>query len=269
MVVQQEVRLVFSIRAEILTLGRELLIGKTLNTNAHWIAQQLTMMGLQVEGIHVATDSVGAIESAISYALGKHPDVLIITGGLGPTYDDLTLDGLSSALQRPKACNGAALEQIEKKYRSLALKMTPPRTKMAYMPEGSTPIPNPKGTAPGVFIEYLGTMIFSLPGVPCEMTEMFIWVAQRIGEGGSNEAFLESSVTVEGVPESSMAPIIDEWREAYPDIYIKSHPSGGEGRPTILVHLSTTGKGQNPALRLEKARDAFMKMVDCHRKSKV
>jgi molybdopterin-biosynthesis enzyme MoeA-like protein len=223
-------------------------------------------MGLQVDRIVVATDLVGHISDAILDSLQRHPDILIITGGLGPTYDDLTLDGLSSALQIPKACNRAAMEQVESKYKSLGLEMTPPRKKMAMMPAGATPILNARGSAPGVFIESSGTMIFCLPGVPCEMTEMFrSWVAKTIKERGEGGQFFEATLVVEGMPESSIASIIEEWLRGNRGIYLKSHPSGGEGRPTILIHFSITGNDRaDLGRRLESGKKVFATMVKSH-----
>lgn len=255
-----------AIRAEILTLGRELLTGKTLNTNASWIAAQLTSKGISVERIVVTPDSVDQISTAIRDSLQRHPDVLVTTGGLGPTYDDLTMDGLASALNIPKETNGEASEQVESSYRSLGLEMTPARRKMAMMPSGATPLPNEKGTAPGLFMESRGTMIFCLPGVPSEMTDMFCsGVLPVLKERGRGGYFLETSLLVEGMPESSLAPLIEAWIPESRGVYLKSHPSGGEGKPTITIHLSISGKDRTAAeRRLKSAKTAFGAMVKSH-----
>lgn len=255
-----------AIRGEILSLGRELLIGKTVNTNASWIAAQLTSMGIDVLRIVVAPDSVDQISAAIRDSLQRQPDMLITTGGLGPTYDDLTVEGLASALSVPKCMNSDAMGQVESRYRSLGLAITPSRMKMAILPQGSVPIPNKLGTAPGIFIQSSGTMIFCLPGVPEEMKGMFrSWVAKVLRERFGTAAFLETSLVVEGMPESSMAPIIEEWIPISQGVYLKSHPSGGEGKPTILVHLSIRGSDKERMARvMESARNAFESMVECH-----
>ncbi len=256
-----------TIRAEILTLGRELLIGKTINTNASWIAGQLTSLGISVERITVVTDTINQISGAIADSLQRRPDVLLTTGGLGPTYDDLTADGLSSALHLPKETNRVALEQVAARYRSIGLEMTPARAKMAMMPPGSTPIPNETGTAPGIFMESAGAMIFCLPGVPGEMTRMFdSWVSRVLRERAGPASFLETTLLVEGMPESSLAPLIDEWGPRGRGVYLKSHPSGGEGKPTILVHLSIAGKDRAAMSRqLSSARSSFAALVRRHR----
>lgn len=256
----------FTIRAEILTLGRELLIGKTVNTNASWIAGKLTSLGISVERIVVVPDTVSQISAAISDSIQRHTDIIVTTGGLGPTYDDLTTDGLASALRLPKESNRIALERVEAKYRSSGLGMTQARQKMAMMPPGSTPIPNEVGTAPGIFIESSGAMIFCLPGVPGEMTHMFdSWVSKTLKEKTGNALFLEEALVVEGMPESYLAPLIDEWNPKGRRVYLKSHPSGGEGRPTILVHLSIIGGDRAGMVNdMKSARNAFEALVKSH-----
>jgi nicotinamide-nucleotide amidase len=257
---------VFTIRAEILTLGRELLIGKTVNTNASWIASQLTSLGISVERVVVVPDTVGQISGAIMDSIQRHPDVLITTGGLGPTYDDLTVDGLASALRLPKERNRMAMEQVEARYRSLGLGMTPARQKMTMMPIGSTPIPNEEGTAPGIFIETSGTMVFCLPGVPSEMTHMFdSWVLKTLRGRTGRASFLEETLVVEGMPESSLAPLIDEWMPRGRGVYLKSHPFGGEGKPMIIIHLSLAGRDRAGMIRdMKYARNAFEAIMKGH-----
>ena len=254
------------IKAEILTLGREILIGKTVNTNASWIASQLTSMGFSVERIVVAPDSVAEISAALTDSLQRHADVLIVTGGLGSTYDDLTVDGLASALKVPKEINDRALGMVRNRYESLGLDMTPLRKKLAIMPEGSKPLRNESGSAPGLFIESKGSMIFCLPGVPREMIGIFQSEVHRIiEEKTALNSFMESSLTITGMPESSLAPIIEEWLPRSGGIYLKSHPMGGEGNPSILVHLSLLGKDKGRMRRaLRAAEESFKSMVKHH-----
>ncbi|MDD1775932.1 MAG: hypothetical protein LUP94_01100 [Candidatus Methanomethylicus sp.] len=250
------------INAEIITSGHELLIGKTVNTNATWLAGQLTSMGINVTRITSISDTVGEISVAISECLKRRPDFLIITGGLGPTYDDLTLEGLASAMKLPRTLNDDALEQITKKYQKMSLEITPARKKMALLPQGSQPILNAIGTAPGVLMDFKGTIITCLPGVPKEMTAMFgSYVSKIIGSCG-HPSFLERSFIIDGIAESSLAPEIDEWRRLNPGIYVKSHPRGTEATPTLEIHLSVMT--DEPAVlenKLLAAEDSFTKLV--------
>jgi len=231
------------INAEIITSGRELLIGKTINTNASWIAKQLTEIGVEVRRISVMGDTVTDISQAVKESLERTPGIIITTGGLGSTYDDVTTEGIASALSLPLELNNMALEQIRARYDSMGFEMTPYREKMAMMPIGASPLTNDAGSAPGIFVEYRGTLIFCLPGVPKEMMAMFTSRVLNIIKGRApHSVFRERSFDIEGISESSLAPLIESWAKLHPDIYIKSHPAGEEGIPIITVHLTTTGK---------------------------
>jgi len=251
------------INAEIITLGRELLIGKTVNTNASWIASQLTALGITVTRINVAGDTVGEISSTIAEALGRRPSILVTTGGLGPTYDDLTIDGLAAATRTPKEVNKEALRLVQAKYRAMKLEMTSSRYKLAMMPVGARPLVNEYGSAPGVFVEFGGTMIFSLPGVPREMMAMFTsQVLKVILQSVPSQTFRERFFIIEGMPESSLAPIINGWISSNRRVYLKSHPGGTESAPTITIHLSAAG---SDAADLDdvllRAEESFSRLV--------
>lgn len=260
MVVHQKIRLVACINAEILSTGRELLIGKTVNTNASWLASRLTSSGIDVTRITAVGDKIAEISGALSESLKRRPSIIIITGGLGPTYDDLTLDGVASALRVPLDLNGDALDQVEKKYRSLGLPLTGERIKMAFLPAGSQPIRNDLGTAPGVVMDWMGTLIFCLPGVPREMVAMYdSYVSKAIG--ACAPSFHERSFVIKGIPESALAPVIEKWHRANMGIYIKSHPSGSESRPEIEIHLSTVHGGASPDRDLAEAEKSFRALL--------
>ena len=158
---------------EIICVGNELLIGKTLNTNAHWMARRATSLGILVKRITVVGDDVDEIADAIREALQRKPKFIITTGGLGPTFDDKTLEGIAKALNCKVKVNEKALKMVKEKYETYfregkmeRVDLTPPRVKMATLPEGTEPLPNPIGTAPGVMTNIEGTFLIALPGVP-------------------------------------------------------------------------------------------------------
>ncbi len=250
-----------TIRSEIMTVGRELLIGKTVNTNAAWLAAQLLHLGINASRITAVGDVVGEISEAVSEAFGRRCTILIATGGLGPTYDDLTLEGIASALRLPKEINEEAIRMVETKYSSMGLAITPARKKMAFMPRGAVPLSNSVGTAPGMMIEHGGALIFALPGVPREMKAMFeSEVAPRIARRGV--VFRERTLFVEGVPESSIAPLIEEWMPLNRGIYLKSHPRCTEPAPRLEIHLSV--QGTDAAFldeALKKGEEMFVRLV--------
>ncbi|MFW9877180.1 MAG: competence/damage-inducible protein A [Candidatus Thorarchaeota archaeon] len=165
---------------EILVIGNELLIGKTLDSNSRWMAKRITRYGHQLKRISTIGDDLNVISSTLKEILDRNPDIIITSGGLGPTFDDMTLEGIAIGLKRKLELNEHALSSIKKTYKHayergiLKLEgMTKERKKMAYLPQGSIPLPNTVGTAPGVKIKEKNTTIFILPGVPAEMKSMF------------------------------------------------------------------------------------------------
>jgi molybdenum cofactor synthesis domain-containing protein len=247
---------------EIICVGNELLIGKTLNTNAHWLAKKITSLGLSVKRITVVGDDLDEISSIVKESIQRKPAFIITTGGLGPTFDDKTLEGVAKALNRDLEENMEALEMIREKYeryvaegRIEKFEMTPYRVKMARLPKGARPLPNPVGTAPGVFIEYEGISLVMLPGVPQEMMAIFEeHLEPLLRRISGNLTFYETSLEVRGVPESDLAPVIEEIMRNNPYVYIKSHPKISEKTHHIELHFSTTSDDQSVAKqRIEKA----------------
>lgn len=139
---------------EVLSIGNELLLGNTVNTNASWIAAQVTRLGGRVTRITTVADNLGEISRSITEALGRKPVFIITTGGIGPTFDDMTLKGVAKALHLRIALNRAAVEMIRahyaRRFPSRRITLTKPRLKMASIPVTSVPVINPVGTAPAV-----------------------------------------------------------------------------------------------------------------------
>ena len=231
---------------EMICVGNELLIGKTLNTNAKWLAKQSTVLGLTVKRVTVVADDVKEIANAVREAVGRKPQFLVTTGGLGPTFDDKTLEGIAAALNRKLAVNTEALRMVREKYEAYArergtepVELTQARVKMATLPENAEPLFNSVGTAPGVRLDLERTTLFALPGVPSEMRVIFKGVvAPLFGQVSGGSSFYEKSVYVEGVMESGLAPLIDRVMRDNAGVYVKSHPKGRESVPHIEVHFS-------------------------------
>ena len=225
------------------------MLGNTVNTNASWLATRVTTAGGTVKRITTVGDDLNEISSSVKEALGRKPDVLITTGGIGPTFDDMTLKGVAKALGLRVKLNKTAVDMIqqhyERRFHKRIIKLNRPRMKMAQIPIGSTPIPNPVGTAPAVLLKVGRTQIFCLPGVPSEAKGIFLDTIEKIisAKAGGN-TFTEQWLKVTGVMESTLAPIIDQVMKHRPGVYIKSHPRGFEAtnRPRIELHLSTFSK---------------------------
>lgn len=233
---------------ELVCVGNELLIGKIANTNAQWLSKRVTTLGLRVKRITVVSDDVPEIAASVRESLQRKPAFIVTTGGLGPTFDDKTLEGVAAALSSELELNDEALKMIEETYeryvaecRIEKVELTPHRVKMAKLPKGTRPIRNPVGTAPGVLAEHMATRLIMLPGVPAEMKAIFDEsVAPLVQKVAGNLMFFEVSIDVRGVPESELAPLIDQVMHDNPYVYIKSHPKMSERVSHIELHLSTT-----------------------------
>jgi len=232
--------------AEIISIGNELLIGKVLNTNAQWLCRRLTSLGINVKRITVVPDDLNEISNCLNETILRKPNYIFTTGGLGPTFDDMTLKAFSNAFNLELILNEEALKMVSLKIEELAKKgiikhkeLTPYRLKMASLPKGSKPLPNPVGTAPGVYLFLNNCEIYILPGVPDEMKVIFEEsIFPRIKEK-SKLKFIEKSLRLIGIAESDLSPIIEQAMKNNPGIYIKSHPKHGEGTSLIELHFST------------------------------
>jgi molybdenum cofactor synthesis domain-containing protein len=247
---------------EIICVGNELLIGKTLNTNAQWIAKQATALGIAVKRITVVADDVNEIANAVRETLRRKPQFTVTTGGLGPTFDDKTLEGIAKALKRKLEINEKALKMVREKYEAYTrekgtetVKLTQARIKMATLPEKAEPIPNAVGTAPGVRLDLEETMMIVLPGVPSEMEAIFHeTVVSLLKQASGDSGFCEKSIYADGIMESTLAPLIDKVMRDNPGVYIKSHPKGRENRPHIEIHVSITAReAEKSEEKLQKA----------------
>jgi len=158
--------------AEILTIGSEILAGDILDTNGRDIAQALAGLGITVSRRVSVSDHIDAISEAVLNAMGRS-GVLVITGGLGPTPDDLTREGVARAVGVGLHLRHELVEPLRQRFRDFGFReMADTNLVQLTLPEGAEPIPNPVGTAPGFRIEHQGTVLFSLPGIPREMKIM-------------------------------------------------------------------------------------------------
>lgn len=233
---------------EVLCIGDELLSGITLNTNAHWLCSEITKAGGVVRRVTIVRDDISEISSAIRESLTRNPDILITTGGLGATYDDMTLESVAAALNKKVVLDNRALKMLRKSYavRNLHYELTESRLKMATIPEGSTPIQNTVGSAPAITERVGGAVLFCLPGVPSEMKEIFgEHILPRVKNGAGKFVAEEIEYNVRGISEALIAPVLTEIINSYPKntIYLKTHPRGyyRKKTPQLRIHLISRG----------------------------
>jgi len=241
--------------AEIISVGNELLIGHTLDTNSHWIAKRLTKFGWTLQRITVLRDSLVAIRDGVKDALRRKSNLMITLGGLGPTHDDMTLKGVALALNKRLVLNSEAFAMVKARYSALEAStgLTRFRRKMATLPEGAEPLPNPVGTAPGVTVKIGTTRIVSLPGVPSEMKAIFTASVISMLRASKREAPEEVSIGLVGIIESALAPALDRTRKAFPGLYFKSHPRGREGGIRSLIQLHVYSVDPDSRVKLDDA----------------
>lgn len=227
---------------EIITIGNEILSGRTVNTNASHIARRLVSLGFTVRRITTVMDELNEISSAFTEAIRRKPKLIVSTGGLGPTYDDKTAEGLSIALNRKLVENKEALDMIVNKYKKINVELTPERRKMALMPEGAMAVENDEGIAPGIYIVYENIEILATPGVPKEMENVLENFISRFLKTKPPFKYIEKNIVVEGVMESAIAPYITQLVKKY-DLYIKSHPKGYElSAPILEIQVAGSSK---------------------------
>ena len=153
---------------EIIAVGDEVLTGDILNTNAQYIAACLEDAGARVLRQTVVGDDPAQIRQALAAALNRC-DIVITTGGLGPTYDDITKEAAAELMGVPLRRNGEILQELYRYFADTHREMTKNNLKQADIPEGASPLPNPNGTAPGILLQKDGKLLIQLPGPPREM----------------------------------------------------------------------------------------------------
>jgi nicotinamide-nucleotide amidase len=232
--------------AEIITIGEELLIGQVIDTNSAWIAEQLNMAGIKVVQITSIADDHHAILKTLKEATGR-AEIILMTGGLGPTRDDITKQALCEYFDSHLVFNQQAYENVERLFRMRGLPVTPLNRRQAEVPAACVPLPNPEGTAPGMWFERDGKYIVSMPGVPFEMRAMLInHVLPRFAKYTSAHFILHKTILTHGVGESLLAKKIEQWENDLPEnIRLAYLPQPG------IVRLRLTAIGNEKPL-LEK-----------------
>ncbi|MBI5863607.1 MAG: competence/damage-inducible protein A [Planctomycetes bacterium] len=191
-------------RAWIISIGTELTLGQSVDTNSAWLSQQLAALGIRVERHVTIADEHAPLVDVLRQSAGSS-DLVVVTGGLGPTDDDLTRAALAEAANTRLERDQAALERIRAFFAKRNRPMPERNCVQADVPIGGRSLPNDRGTAPGVFIAMCGTAIYALPGVPFEMKAMFeAQVAPEIRTAAKGRVVRSRVVRTFGRPESEI-----------------------------------------------------------------
>lgn len=230
-------------RAETISIGTELLLGQITDTNAVWIAERLSKVGVDLYFRTTVGDNVGRIVDAIRHALTR-ADVIITTGGLGPTVDDMTREAVARATNRDLVLDESLLAQIRERFAKWGVTMSENNVGQAYIPRGATPVENPVGTAPCFIVEIAdpalpsgadGHYVISLPGVPREMkylmeTRVLPWLREKTGD---ERIILSKTLRTCAIGESLVdSKIADLETSTNPTVGLLAHPGQTDVRVT-------------------------------------
>ena len=227
-------------KAEIFSIGSELLMGELTDTNASWIAARLPPLGVQLLWVSIVGDDLGRLTEAISRGL-QRSDILITTGGLGPTQDDLTREAVAAALDETPVVQEEVVRALEEYFQSRGVVMPSHNVKQALLVPSARFIPNRNGTAPGWWVERDGRFVVSLPGPPGEMQA--IWkeeVEPRLRRLVDDEVTVTRNIKTMGLSEGAVDEIVSEYfghENPYLGIYSKA-----DG-----IHLRVIARAQDTA----------------------
>ena len=156
---------------EVIAVGTELLLGQIVNSNAAVIGAAMAERGLDAHFQQVVGDNLGRIAASITTGLDRS-DAVVITGGIGPTQDDLTREALAEVTGRTLVFSAEYADELRERWARRGREMPESNLRQAYYPEGAEMLPNPRGTAPGLMVKHGGKLIFCVPGVPAEMEHL-------------------------------------------------------------------------------------------------
>ena len=204
-------------RSAIITIGDEILIGQVTDTNAVWISQQLNAIGVQVGEMVTVSDEAGQINSTLDRYIG-HFDLLIMTGGLGPTTDDITKQTLAAYFGSKMITVQEVKDKIISYFKERGRSMIESNLRQADVPEVCRVLMNNHGSAPGMWFEKDGTILISLPGVPYEMKGLMEdHVLPELISRNNVPQVVHRTIMTQGVPESYLAAMLRDWESALPE----------------------------------------------------
>lgn len=239
-------------KAELVSVGTELLLGEIVDTNAAYMSQRLAEVGVDVHFRHTVGDNLGRIVSVLELALSRS-DVVLVCGGLGPTQDDLTRESFAAVTGRPLVLDAQAAQRLREFFARRGLTPTENNLKQATVPEGGRLLENTCGTAPGLLVEHQGRVLIAVPGPPPEMREMvqrevLPYLVER--QGGHYAPVYTRVLRFADVGESTLVAEIGDLIDAQTDPTIAPYAKPGE----VTLRLATKDEDEAAArARLDEA----------------
>ncbi len=255
---------------EIVSAGNEVLAGDVLDSNSHLLCRRVTALGGTVRRTVMVRDEVETIAREIREAVDRGPALVFTVGGLGPTSDDRTLQGVAAGLGRTLELDAEAEAMVRERYEDFYRRGLVPfahlndaRRKMARLPAGARPIVNPIGGAPAVLCEANGTLIVSLPGVPGELVAI---VEESLGDVFARvfgaACYAQRGLVAELQDESAIADLLAAAEAGHPLVYVKSRAKVIGSMPSIRITLSARGPdGQAVAALLAPVAAELLEQV--------
>lgn len=239
-------------QAEIITVGTEIILGSIVNTNAVYLSKKLMEMGIETHYHTSVDDDYKRLESVIKIAI-ERSDIIILTGGLGPTEDDLTKEATANVIGKPLVLDIEMQNHLKKYFIHSNSKMTKNNLKQAMKPTGSEFIPNSRGTAPGIFIEYKDKKIILMPGPPRELQPMFEEQVSNLIKDDFN--IVVRSINVSGIGESNLETQLKSLDIYMPNFTITTYASSG------YIEVKVIGRGLDVE-ELNKTSDLIVKKIE-------
>lgn len=225
----------------LINIGDELLIGQVVNTNAAFIGQQMTAAGFELTDVITIGDDGPAIREVVERAMSK-TDVVLMTGGLGPTKDDITKKVICDIFQCELVIDEATLKQVTEMFAARGMELTETNRQQAAVPEGCVVLTNTLGTAPGLWLEKDGKVLISLPGVPFEMEKLIKdEVLPRLKAGKfRSSSLLYKVVQCTNITESGLSDMLEEYEKQLPEGFKLAYlPKPG------IIRLRLTAEGND------------------------
>jgi nicotinamide-nucleotide amidase len=232
----------YKMNAAIITIGDEILIGQIVDTNSAWIAENLNLLGIKVDEIVSISDNSKQIKDTLSRYEGNK-ELIILSGGLGPTTDDLTKDTLAEYFDSELQMNPEVLAHIENLFSQRGLRVSEVNRIQAFLPLKCRILKNPSGTAAGMWFERGGSIFISLPGVPYELKDIYnqslLPELQKVIHGS---VIVHRTLMTQGIPESILSEKIKDWENSLPqNVKLAYLPRPG----IVRLRLTAIGKSKN------------------------
>lgn len=250
-------------KAEIIAVGTELLLGQIVNTNAQYLSQELASIGIDVYFQTVVGDNVERLSQAIKLG-SERADLLIFTGGLGPTQDDLTKDAVAAVLGRSLHIDRMAMDNIDRFFQGRGVPMTENNRRQALAIDGGTPLPNETGLAVGNAVTENGKFYILLPGPPSELKPMFEqqakpWILQHVLT--QEEPLYSKMLKFAGIGESGLETRLLDLVENQSDPTLAPYAKESE----VTIRISTKAKTQSEAMeKLDKLKEEIASRLSDH-----